>query len=259
MNALQQALTCASLGYYVVPGVGDRAHITGTYEGTTDIQTIKKWFKTNPTRNIKINMKNSNLVCFDLDRHNKSQDGLQAFKDLLDKYEGEVDTYVEKTPRNGLHIFYSLPEEFKNKALVTELGNGIEVKSIPIPIYPSRRSDGKYVPVISNGTPLTINDIKECPTWLLKLIIKPESVLNPTGALPISQSYTAKMLELFNSKNAEGTRNKSAYQLLSYWRKIGVSPSTCMDLLQEFNNKCQPPMDTSELVSIWKSVWKDKL
>ncbi|MDD3015337.1 MAG: primase alpha helix C-terminal domain-containing protein [Lactococcus chungangensis] len=45
-------------------------------------------------------------------------------------------------------------------------------------------------------------------------------------------------------------------RVLHYWRKIGIEPNTCMDLLQTFNSRTSPPLDDDELATIWRSVFK---
>ena len=270
MTPKEQALFCIDRNIHVVagypPGKSERAIIKGTASGTLDHGLIEQWFNSIPNRNIMINLKNSGLICIDLDQHQNGQNGVKAFDRIWsDHAEAEaLNTYVEKTPTGaGVHIFFKAPIETFDKPIVNELVDGVEIKTHFVPIYPSRRTDGDYMPFtdkVSNQM-LTLDDVRDCPEWLLNLLNQaptsrasyPSSFSRSGG---VSRTYGAEIWELFNQGANEGNRNIDTNKVLHYWRKIGIEPNTCMDLLQIFNNRTSPPLDDSELSTIWKSVFK---
>lgn len=265
MTPLEQALFLASHGFYIVagypPGEYERAIIKGTSDGTTDSELITKWFTEIPNRNIMINLKNSGLICVDLDKHHNGQNGVKAFSELWHKHETEpVKTYFEQTPTGGgLHIFFKVPLETFDKPITNEIMDGVEVKKNFTPIYPSKRTDGVYLPPTSEetGDRLTLLDTTEAPQWLLELITQPKKTTH-ARELNTRRTYTTDIWELFNQGARKGARNNDTNKILHYWRKIGLDPSVCMDLLQAFNNRTAPPLDDDELANIWKSVYKMK-
>lgn len=264
MTPKEQALNCVSRGFSVIAGYpagkSERAVIKGTSSGTLDEITLSAWFDEIPNRNIMINLRNSGLICIDLDQHQNGQNGRSVFSRLWNEHsEGEIlSTYVEKTPTgNGLHVFFKVPKEIFNKSLVSELADGVEIKTHFTPIYPSKRIDGDYMPLNDTETnePLTFDSLCDCPDWLLEMIQRPQARAT-TGTS--RRTYGAEMWELFNQGARKGNRNNDTNRILHYWRKIGIDNNHCMDLLRTFNNRTSPPLPDDELATIWKSVFKMK-
>ena len=79
MTPKEQALNCINRGFSVIagypPGKSERAVIKGTSSGTLDEITVSEWFDEMPNRNIMINLRNSGLICIDLDQHQNGQNG----------------------------------------------------------------------------------------------------------------------------------------------------------------------------------------
>lgn len=264
MTPKEQALFCIDHGIHVIagypPGKSECAIIKGTAEGTLSKELINSWFDEIPNRNILINLKNSGLICIDLGQHKNGQNGVKVFNALWqEQHQGKkIDTYVEKTPTgSGVHIFFKVPSDTFNKPIVSELADGIEVKTHFTPIYPSKRTDGLYQPFNQEDT---LADVANCPDWLIKLIHEPRKTsrapYNNTRGGAINRTYGADIWELFNTGATESNRNNDTNRVLHYWRKIGIEPNTCMDLLQSFNNRTSPPLDDDELATIWRSVFK---
>lgn len=266
MDPKEQAMFCISQGIHVIAGYpagkSERAIIAGTAEGTLDKELVKTWFDEIPDRNVMINLKNSNLICIDLDNHKDGQNGLKVFDALWTKNNNgkKLDTYCEKTPTGaGVHIFFKVPKETFDKYIVSEIADGVEIKTNFTPLYPSKRSDGLYQPIDDK---LTIVDASECPEWLIKMIHEPRKVekktYNNNYQGSIKRTYSADMWELFNVGAQQGNRNNDTNRILHYWCKIGVELDTCMDMLTDFNNRTSPPLDDDELAQIWRSVFKTK-
>ncbi|MBH0336180.1 hypothetical protein BM86_11790 [Bacillus thuringiensis] len=273
MTPIEQALKLADMGFYVVAGFpagkSERAIITGTQDGTRDPEKLKTWFAEIPDRNVHINLKNSNLICLDLDKHHEGQDGLKMLAELKNRYsDGQPlpRTYGEFTPKNGLHLFYRVPAELfdtskPNNGVMAELADGVEVKTGFTTIYPSKRTDGAYSPCYANadGEPLSLADVADCPQWLLKLLPYKEQHKPLSGRYRASNgqpTYTVKMLNLLANGAQQGNRNIEFNRFLFYLRKIGLPPTESKTLLLDLNNRTSPPLDDKELATIWRSVWK---
>lgn len=263
MTPKEQALNCISRGFSVIagfpPGKSERAIIKGTSSGTLDEIIVSAWFDEIPNRNIMINLRNSGLICIDLDQHQNGQNGAAVFNQIWQEYaKGEaLSTYIEKTPTgNGVHLFFRVPQDTFNKPIVSELADGVEIKTHFTPIYPSKRTDGNYIPLINKetGQDLNFDDLTDCPDWLLEMIHRPKPIR--ANAISVNHTYGAEMWELFNQGARKGNRNNDTNRVLHYWRKIGVENSVCMDLLRAFNNRTSPPLHDDELATIWKSVFK---
>lgn len=258
MTPKEQAFFCIDNGIHVIAGYpagkSERAIIKGTAEGTLSRELINSWFDEIPNRNILINLKNSGLICIDLDQHKNGQNGVKVFNALWqEQHQGKkLDTYVEKTPTgSGVHIFFKVSSDTFNKPIVNELADGIEVKTHFTPIYPSKRTDGLYQPFNQDDT---LAEVADCPSWLIDMIHKPPK--KQTASKIGKRTYGAEIWELFNQGSTEGKRNNDTNRILHYWHRIGIDPTVCMDLLLSFNNKTSPPLDDDELATIWKSVYK---
>lgn len=265
MTPKEQALFCIARGFPVIAGYpagkSERAIIKGTADGTLDKALVCAWFYELPNRNVFINLKNSGLICVDLDQHKDGQNGALVFNQIWQEHsKGErLDTYIEKTPTgNGLHLFFKVPRETFNQPIVNELADGVEIKAHFTPIYPSQRTDGAYLPLSDKDTGqlLTLDRLSDCPDWLLTMIHRPPQAQSDFGTH--KRTYGAEMWELFNQGARKGNRNNDTNKILHYWRKIGIDNRVCMDLLQRFNDRTSPPLPDNELATIWKSVFKMK-
>lgn len=269
LTPLEQALKCAEMGLYVVPGYpsGDyeRAIIKGTQDGTTDTKLINKWWAEIPNRNVHINLKKSGLIMLDLDRHHNGQDGLKMFAALKKRYSNDQPlppTYGESTPNDGLHYFFRVPPETFATKLVSELADGVEIKTGFTTIYPSERTVGDYRPIFGNedGEPLTLADVADCPQWLLDLLPYKEQ------HKPFSEryrrnnrqpTYGGQMIMLLANGSVKGNRNSDFNKFLYHLaHRMNVPPKDCVVLLRDLNSRTSPPLSEKELTGIWKSVFK---
>lgn len=274
ITPIEQALKLADMGFYVVAGFPagkyERAIIKDTQDGTRDPEQLKAWFTEIPDRNVHINLKNSHLICLDLDKHHEGQDGLRMLAELKKRYsDGQPlpQTYGEYTPKNGLHLFYRVPAELfdtskPNNGVMAELADGVEVKTGFTTIYPSKRSDGAYFPCYANddGEPLSLADVADCPEWLLNLLpYREQSKLNHTQSRANSglPTYGGQMMMLLANGATEGGRNSAMNKFLYHLaHKMKVPPKECAVLIGDLNNRFDPPLPKKQVEAIWKSVFK---
>ena len=107
-----------------------------------------------------INLRNSGLIFIDLEQHQNGKNGRSGFSRLWNEQRGgeKLSTYFEKTPHgHGLHVFLKVPKRLIRQPIVSELADGVEIKTHFTPISPSKSTDGDYNPIHDTTTnePLT--------------------------------------------------------------------------------------------------------
>jgi len=125
------ALKYAKFGWYVYPTVDKHPIIKGIgpNQATRDAQLIQKWFNAHPEAQISLATgKKSNLFVVDLDNKNNvkgTESWIKRFKEL-------PATLTQSTPHNGLHLFFSYPDELlpgtELKCTVQKIGPGIDTR-----------------------------------------------------------------------------------------------------------------------------------
>lgn len=120
----QAALKYASLGLHVFPcAPGEKRPFTpnGHQDATDDAQQITHWWTTNPSANIGLFLKPSNLVAIDPDTYKPECE----WEKIIAKRGELPSTWTQETPRGGRHyIFRAEPGvEYAGKA-----GEGVDVK-----------------------------------------------------------------------------------------------------------------------------------
>jgi hypothetical protein len=71
----------------------------------------------------------SGILGIDLDRKHANVDGVTNFRKLVGDDIGALDTYIVKTPGNGLHFYYAItPEQYGIKSSAGKLAPGVDVR-----------------------------------------------------------------------------------------------------------------------------------
>lgn len=110
---------------------------------------ITQWLK-DDGYNLAISLPFSNLVCMDVDRHNK--DGLIAYKNLV-KTLGDIDTYTELTPTGGgLHVFVKA-DGILGSVKNCDLASGVEFKRNGYIVCAPSYFKGNFYKVIKGVNP----------------------------------------------------------------------------------------------------------
>ena len=141
---LAAALSYAARGWHVFPvAQGKKAPPTtehGCYDGTTDPTTILRWWGDHPYANIGIATGDkSGLLVVDLDIY-KEPEALPSFQ----AQHGTHKTYTVKTPRGGLHLYFSLRPRQKARCTNEEKGMCIKGTGGYVVAPPSNTNDGRY-------------------------------------------------------------------------------------------------------------------
>lgn len=217
----------------------------------TKDEVIQMWTRW-PKANIAITT--DKVFVVDIDVHDPEKSGFDSIenwkhKDLL------IPTLTQQTSSGGQQMVYfkRLDVEVRQKIGWLE---SVDIKASPNNYFlvpPSRTAKGQYE---------WINklDIVTPSKDLISHIMQGKESYDKSNWRAVNdfsgQTYASKMWELFNNGSPEGTRNDSTNKLLHYWRKVGVEPAVCLDLLESFNSRNNPPLDEEELKIIWGSVWK---
>lgn len=254
MNILQEILKIANQGIYIFPLLPNSKkqfkNIDYT-KATTDEATIRAWFKAYPNMNVGINLKKSNLICFDIDEHKNTplSSTLSVLKergyDLL-----KESVRVETTQNNGLHVYFRLKQEQDKQELTNKINfiDNVDILTDKVVSYPSlnyklvKEVDFKRLPI--------------APTWMIN------HANNRTLALRTSHNAneltkTGKWLEFIKRGAVEGERNNFLTTVVG-WLFYHVSdPYTVEYWSNLINASCiTPPLPPNEVNSIIKSIYR---
>lgn len=165
----------ASRGWHCFPiKVGGKHPATrsGVYAGTTDLVTLRQWWRTD--YNIGIWTGASNLVVVDCDLDDEPSSwrtggptpGLADWADMCGRYGGQPETYEVVTPSGGIHIYFTVPEDVEIRPSAGKLAPLIDIRGGPSYVVAagSKREDGLVWEVIDD------RPVAPAPAWLLELV-----------------------------------------------------------------------------------------
>ena len=227
------------------PYKGSNGHL----DATRDVNVLTDMFlKYGANSNVAITLRDSGLVCLDIDRHTPDKNGLQTLKQLgiTPNFDNEV---VESTPRNGLHVFYRVPDDVNVKKLKRNIGAGLELVTDKITVAPSVK-DG--IPYKHFGK--AFKEANVMPKWLIDLASSvPTRGHKQTKRVPkySIQERWQMVLDGFT----EGERNNQVVSLAGYLLKVHVKANIAYEIIQKINNESLVPLPESEINTIFRSVY----
>lgn len=146
------------------PYKGSRGHL----DATADVNLLTDMFnKYGANSNIGILLENTNLVVLDIDRHTPHKNGLRSLKQagINANFDSEV---FETTPRQGIHVFYRVPDGLDIKTFKHDLMDGVELITDKITVTPSVKSlDGGSIGYQHFGS--NFSDANIMAQWLIDL------------------------------------------------------------------------------------------
>jgi hypothetical protein len=176
----------------------------GLTDATTDLQTIREWWKKWPSANVGVATgAGAGFFVADVD---PDKGGKKSLSDLERRHEKLPETKTALTGGGGLHHLFKHPG-VKIKNSESELGAGLDVRGDGgyIVVAPSKHISGKRYQW-RDGAPIT-----DAPDWLLALLAKPEDKPQPTSANGQYATWDALRAELGRriSNHSTAKKNKS--------------------------------------------------
>ena len=257
----KQALKYAALGWAVVPlytvkngqcscGGGctnpGKHPMTrhGVNDATTEPNQIKAWWAKWTSANIGIAPgRESGIIVLDIDPRNGGDRRLKKLENKLGALPGTV---TANTGGGGQHLFFRHPAfKVRKDTAGKRVGRGIDVLSdgCIVVVPPSRHASGQRYAWVERKSFLDIEPAKLPKTWRIRL-----------------RTNTANKSVLDNSRQAqalipEGQRNTQLTRLAGTLQRANMSREAISAALHKENEtKCQPPLETSEVDEIVKSI-----
>lgn len=268
-NTFDMAKSLTENGVKVYPlSVGSKIPVTGSHgehDATDNLDTIKQWFDYNANFNLAINLQASNLAVIDLDKHSSGIDGIQNYSKYIrnhgDSYVDTLKTYVEQTPRGGLHLFYKLNRDLGNKDI--QLMPGVELltgKVVCAPSFITKFNCG-YQSVYKGFERLTYDNVQPLPEWIVDLAKEAQERTTKPAAVyenyqPSQKRWTGRLLDDLVHGAAKGERNNYLTQLTGKMFHVGADSDSVYNLLTFANSNCEPPLPDHEINSIFGSILK---
>lgn len=228
------------------PYKGSKGHL----DATNDVYKLIDMFNQYcANSNIGISLKDTGLVVLDIDRHTPDKNGLRTLKQLgiTPNFDAEV---FETTPRNGIHLFYRVPDDLDVSSLKRNIGAGLEVVVDKITVAPSIKGGVAY-----KHYGRSLNEANMMPQWLIDLSSNvATNGIKQTKRLPkySIQERWQMVLDGF----AEGERNNQAVSLAGYLLRIDVDPNIALSIIQKVNSESAIPLPDREIEAIFNSAYK---
>jgi Bifunctional DNA primase/polymerase, N-terminal/Primase C terminal 1 (PriCT-1) len=241
---LRTALTLATRGIHVFPCVPRGkapACEHGCKAATTDGDTIRQWWHTEPHYNIGIACGSvSGIFAVDIDSY-EAEKRLAKLEDAHDRLPPTVEVITSR----GRHLYFRYPTDRSVRNSAGKIAPGIDTRGdggytlAPPSIHPSGRA---YAWSVDSANRFAI-----APPWLLDRINGHASSKQPTPA--------ATWRSLMGAGVDEGQRNDAAARLCGYFLRRNCDAFLVLDLLLLWNaSRCRPPLADEEIEYIVSSV-----
>jgi len=236
-SKLEAALAWAARGFRVFPlqeGTKKPQVAGWTSSATSDAETIRKIW-TDPVmgwpHNFNVGVLTDDMIVVDVDAH---KDGFMSLMDL----DLPLDTLTVKTPRGGIHLYFSGP----NRALsVDKLGRGLDIRSFHgFVVAPgSHTKDGTYT--LAVDAPM-----RAAPHSLIAQLDhvaeKPTQTGVETLDTPAAILFATRYLESEVGTTMGQGSDSGTYRVAAAVKDFGVSERKCFELMRDhWNDRCNPP------------------
>ncbi|EOT47145.1 hypothetical protein OMY_01398 [Enterococcus sulfureus ATCC 49903] len=261
VNHLERALKLQKDGFFIYPLASNTKvplkGSNGFNDATNDLETIRKWWTDEPSRNIGLMLKQHNLIVIDCDNHIEGVNGIENFKAIAAKYNGlnTLNTYRQITPRNGIHFIFKLPvgveieqqQSIFSDVLGTEK-TGIDVIRYGLPLAPTITKNGQYKAVGE------LTNIEPLPQWIVDLLVKDKPVYTTNYGRQTGKKYTGKFLDELVKGCEDGNRNNWIMIQISKMLAVGADLDTIYKLILVVNdNFLDEPIEVKEITATFKS------
>ncbi|MBZ1532029.1 bifunctional DNA primase/polymerase [Leuconostoc mesenteroides] len=232
------------------PYKGSKGHL----DATKDVNVLTDMFiKYGTSSNLGIILKDTNLVCLDIDLHTPNKNGIHSLAKAGIKANFDNET-VEKTPRNGLHIFFRVPDDVDTSNLKRNLLDGVELITDRVTVAPSvKQLDGGFVGYQHIGR--SFSEANLMPDWLMELVSNVATSDNAqTGRVP---KYSVKeRWQMVLNGFTEGERNLQCTSISGYLLRLGIPTKVAYEIVDLVNSRSSSPLADKEINTIFRSVYE---
>lgn len=233
-----------------VPYEGSRGHL----DATNNVRELTDMFlKYGANSNIGISLKNTGLVVLDIDRHTLDKNGLTSLKKagVTPNFDNEV---IEKTPRNGFHVFYYIPKGIDIEKINHNPLNGVEIITDKITVAPSFKTiDGNPVNYEHFGKNFIHANLM--PKWLIDLVSNVATSGN-TQTRRVPKYSIDQRIEMLLNGFTEGERNNQIMSFAGWLLSIrNIDPNLIYELVQKINSESSVPLPDKEVNTIFRSAY----
>ncbi|MDV3546632.1 bifunctional DNA primase/polymerase [Leuconostoc falkenbergense] len=228
------------------PYKGSRGHL----DATKDVKVLTDMFlKYGANSNVAITLRDSKLVVLDIDRHTPDKNGLQTLKQLgiTPNFDDEV---FETSPRNGIHVFYRVPDDLYATKLKRNIGAGLELVTDKITVAPSVKGGVAY-----KHFGKSFNEANLMPDWLIELVSNVATSGN-TQTKRVPRYSTQERWEMVLNGFVQGQRNNMCVSLSGYLLRINVDPNTAYAIVKKVNANSDVPLADKEVETIYRSAYQ---
>lgn len=244
------------VGAYVFMALPNQKHnaVTGGYHNSFNSgDELTAWITQHPEYqggNVGIDLSKSNLIVIDIDKH--KDNGLENIKRWFKAHninpETIQDTYVERTPTGGLHVFYTIPNGRNKPNNVISVIGGVDVLTdTAVTVAPSVIDNEPYRAITPFET------IQQAPEWVYQLANYQANTNTPNTKRTSRYGEIERWLMVINGFDT-GQRNNQAMSLAGHLFFIDVDAQDIYDLLKMINDRSIEPLPENELNTIYMSV-----
>ncbi|KDA48802.1 prophage Lp4 protein 7, DNA replication [Leuconostoc pseudomesenteroides 1159] len=232
------------------PYKGSRGHL----DATNDVRQLTDMFlKYGANSNVGIILKDTKLLTLDIDRHTPDKNGLKTLKQLgiTPNFDDEV---IEKSPRNGIHVFYRVPDDLDVTKLKRNIGAGLELVTDKITVAPSiKLVDGGGIGYQHFGKDFIHANLM--PDWLIELASNVATSGN-TQTKRVPRYSTQERWEMVLNGFIQGQRNNMCVSLSGYLLRIHVDPNIAYAIVKKVNENSDVPLAEKEVDTIYRSAYQ---
>lgn len=228
------------------PYKGSNGHLDATNSVYKMIDMFKQY---GANSNVAITLSDSGLIVLDIDRHTPDKNGLNTLKQLgiTPNFDNEV---VESTPRNGLHVFYRVPDDVDVTKLKRNIGAGLELVMDKITVAPSVKGGVAY-----KHFGKSFNEANMMPEWLINLASSVATSGDKQNKRVPKYSIDQRLEMLINGFQ-QGERNNQVMSFSGWLLSIrNIDPNLVYELVQKINSESDEPLPDKEVNTIFRSAY----